>query len=111
MLSSVANLLGGDLRDQFVHTEKRPMDENLKVAFKVQRRLCIGFFVTAGLGLAFTIASALVFGLFYLGDAGASWMAIAAEAWPAVVLTWFVATYGAMQKAKIMFEPLQQLQS
>lgn len=105
VLSSVVSLFGGYLRDRFVYADERPIGEDQKAVFQVQRRLCIGFFIMAGLGLAFAVINMLAFALFHLGDAGAFWTAIAAGAWSAAVLTLFVTTYGAMQKAKVMSEP------
>lgn len=106
ILSSVVSLFGGYLRDAFVYTEERPIHDDLRDACRVQRRLCIGFFVMAGLGLAFAIANALAFAIFHLSDTDAFWMAIMAGAWSAAVLALFVATYGAMRKAKTLIEVL-----
>lgn len=106
MLSSVVSLFGGYLRDRFVYTEERPSNEDLKSVYKVQKRLCIGFFIMAGLGLAFAITDALAFAIFRLSDTDAFWTAIMAGAWSAAVLALFVATYGAMQKAKTLIEKL-----
>lgn len=105
ILSSVVGLFGGYLRDRFVYTDERPMDEDLKSACKVQKRLCVGFFIMAGMGLAFAAVNALAFALFRPGDTDAFWMTIAAGAWSAAVLALFVTTHGAMRRARIMLEP------
>ncbi len=102
ILSSVVSLLGGHLRDRFVCTDERPTDVDTMRVFRVQRRLCIGFFVVAGLGLAFATMNALAFAIFRLSDADVFWTATMAGTWSVVVATLFVATYGAMQKAKTM---------
>ena len=105
ILSSVVSLFGGYLRDRFVYTDEGPIAEDLKDVCKIQKRLCIGFFIMAGLGLAFAVINVLAFGIFHLSDTGAFWTAIAAGAWSAAVLVLFVTTYGAMHKAKTMFGP------
>ena len=105
ILSSVVGLFGGYLRDRFVYTDERPMDEDLKSACRVQKRLCVGFFIMAGLGLAFATVNALAFALLHLSDADAFWTTIAAGVWSGAVLALFVTTYGAMRKARIMLEP------
>lgn len=102
-LSSIVSLFGGYLRDRFVYTEERPIAEDLKGMCKVQRRLCIGFFIMAGLGLAFAITDVLAFGIFRLSDTDAFWTATAAGVWSAAVLALFAATFGTMQKAKTLF--------
>ena len=105
ILSSVVSLFGGYLRDRFVYTDERSTDENLKSVFKIQKRLCIGFFIMAGLGLTFAVTNALTFALFHPSDTNAFWTAIAAGAWSAGVLALFATTYGAMRKARVMLEP------
>lgn len=104
ILSSMVSLCGGYLRGRFVYTDERPVDEDLKSACKVQKGLCVGFFVMAGLGSAFAIIGVLAFALFRLSDTDAFWATIAAGAWLAAVLALFAMTYGAMQKTKVMFE-------
>lgn len=105
ILSSVVSLFGGYLRDRFVCADEGPIDEEPKSACKVQKRLYVGFLIMAGLGLAFAVINALAFAIFHLSDTDAFWTAIAAGAWSAAVLALFVATYGALRKAKIMLEP------
>ena len=105
ILSSVVSLFGGYLRDRFVYADEDPIGEELKSACKVQKRLRVGFFIMAGLGLAFAIINALAFAVFHLSDTDAFWTAIAAGAWSAAVLASFAATYGALRKARIMLEP------
>lgn len=105
ILSSVVSLLGGYLRDRFVYADERPFDEEVRNVCKAQKRLCVGFFITAGLGLAFAVINALAFAVFHLSSADAFWAAIAAGTWSAAVLALFAATYGAMQRAKTLFGP------
>lgn len=104
VLSSIVSLFGGYLRGGFVYTEERPINEDAKCACNVQKRLCIGFFAMAGLGLAFAIINVLAFAIFHLSDTDAFWTAMMAGAWLATVLALFVATHGAMQKAKTLIE-------
>ncbi len=106
ILSSVVSLFGGYLRDRFVYAGERTINEDLRSVCKVQKRLCIGFFVMAGLGSAFAIINALAFAIFHLSNADAFWTAIIAGAWSAGVLALFVATYGTLQKAKTQIEIL-----
>ena len=103
ILSSIVSLLGAYLRDRFVYAEEHRVDQDFKDACKVQKRLCIGFFIMAGWGLAFAIIKALAFAIFHLSDTDAFWMATTAGVWSAAVLALFMATYGALQKAKTMF--------
>ena len=105
ILSSIVSLLGGYLRDRFVYID-HPISEDLEGVCKVQKRLCIGFFIMAGLGLAFAIVNALAFAVFRPNDAEAFWTATAAGAWSTAVLALFATTYGAMQKAKTLAELL-----
>ncbi len=105
ILSSIVSLFGGYLRDRFVYADERPIAEDLKDVCKAQKRLCVGFFIMAGLGLAFAVINALAFGIFRLSDTDAFWTATAAGAWAAAVLILFVTTYGAMQKAKTLYGP------
>lgn len=102
-LSSIVSLFGGYLRDQFIYTDERPIDEDVRNICKAQKRLCVGFFVMAGLGLALAITNALAFAIFHLTGAEAFWMVVVAGAWLVAVLTLFTTTYGSMQKAKVMF--------
>jgi len=102
VLSSVVSLFGGYLRDGFVYTEDRPADEDFKNTCKAQKRLCIGFFVMAGMGLTLAIANALAFALFRLSDVDAAWTASVAAAWLVAVMALFVKTFGAMRKAKAL---------
>lgn len=100
LLSSVVSLFGGYLRDRFVYTDERPIDEDLRRVCKVQKRLWLGFFTMAGLGLTFAIINVLALAIFRLSDTGVFWTAIMAGVWLAAVLALFAATFGAMQKAK-----------
>ncbi len=102
ILSSIVSLFGGYLRDRFVYTEEHPIPDDLKTVCKVQRRLCIGFFVMAGLGLVFAISNALAFAIFRLNDAEAFWTAAAAGVWSAAVLALFMTTFRGMQKARTL---------
>ena len=104
ILSSVVSLFGGYLRNGFMCTEERPISKDLRSVCKVQKRLYIGFYIMAGLGLVFAITNALAFALFRLSDTDAFWTVIIAGAWSAAVLALFMATHGAMQKAKTLVE-------
>ena len=102
LLSTVVSLFGGNLRDGFVYSEDRPANEDFQTTCRAQKRLCIGFFVMAGLGLALAIVNALAFAIFRLSDADAAWTAAGAAAWAVAVLVLFVRTFGAMRKARAL---------
>jgi hypothetical protein len=93
MLSAVVSLAGAYRRGKYVYAEEQPNVSSHGAARDAQKRLYVGFFVIAALGLIFACTNVLAFSVFRVGNEVAFWAVVAAGSWSAAALLLFVMTY------------------
>lgn len=93
MLSAVVSLAGAYRRGAFACAEEQPTVSSHTAAWDAQKRLYVGSFVMAALGLIFACTNVLAFSVFKVGNDVAFWAVIAAGSWSAAALLLFAMTY------------------